>query len=134
MFVNLHTLSFTQMCFKNVMLMFDSTKKHYKSLAFLYYFVQGLRYEATIHISTSLISRWKRRHDVKFNVMSGEAINVNEGNVLDWKHYLHTILNKCKPMDIYNVRESSLSWGILPDWTLAFKLENAPGGIILKNI
>ena len=81
-------------------------------------FANGCGYDSPnerLHV----LDRWKLRHDINNEALSGEASAVNESVVSDWKHErLLELLKKWSPSDIYNVDETALFWKKLDlSWT-----------------
>ena len=79
--------------------------------------------------SNGWIQRFKLRHDLTFKTVCGEAADVVDSVLCDWKKsVLDDILKRYKQCDIFNVDECGLFFRVLPDKTLTFKKEKCVGG------
>ncbi|XP_017466100.1 PREDICTED: tigger transposable element-derived protein 6-like [Rhagoletis zephyria] len=77
--------------------------------------------------SDGWLNKWRLRNNVSFKCISGEAADVNQDDVEQFRTKLPTLLNGYKPEDIYNADESGLFFRALPDKTLALKSEKCVG-------
>ncbi|XP_017475007.1 PREDICTED: tigger transposable element-derived protein 6-like [Rhagoletis zephyria] len=82
--------------------------------------------------SDGWLNKWRLRNNVSFKCISGEAADVNQDDVEQFRTKLPTLLNGYKPEDIYNADESGLFFRALPDKTLALKSEKCVGGKLSK--
>lgn len=79
--------------------------------------------------SIGWLDKWKRRHDVVFRVVSGEAAAVNTSAISTWfEDQWKPVCDQYKPEDIYNADETGVFWRMLPDRTLSFSGEKCSGG------
>lgn len=82
--------------------------------------------------SDGWLQKWRKRHNVSFKCISGEAADVNQEDVNQFLEKLPSMLLGYKPDDIYNADESGLFFRALPDKTLAFKSQKCTGGKLSK--
>jgi len=82
-------------------------------------------------VSEGFISKFKKRHNIQFRVISGEAGAVNTDVINDW------ILNTWPKLrdgylddDIFNADECGLFYKMLPNKTLEFKGRRYTVGIL----
>ncbi|XP_053966944.1 tigger transposable element-derived protein 6-like [Anastrepha ludens] len=78
--------------------------------------------------SDGWLNKWRIRNNVAFKCVSGEAADVNQDGVEQFRTKLPSLLTGYKPQDIYNADESGLFFRVLPDKTLALKSEKCVGG------
>ena len=80
------------------------------------------------------IQRFKKRHNIKTRKQVGEAGNVDQQSVEDWKaSALPEIKAQYGDNDIFNLDETGLFWEVLPDRTMSFKGDRCVGGKKSKN-
>lgn len=82
--------------------------------------------------SNGWLSSFKRRHDLTFGAISGEAGDVNSDVVADWMRKLPEIIRGYELKDIANCDETALFFRALPQKTLHFKGEKCSGGKFCK--
>lgn len=76
----------------------------------------------------SWIERFKKRHKIKFSVISGEANSVNMKVVDDWlTSKWPELRSKYEERDIFNADETGLLFKALPSKTLAFQSDKCIG-------
>ncbi|KAL4096550.1 hypothetical protein QTP88_021480 [Uroleucon formosanum] len=74
------------------------------------------------------LSRWKNRHEIKFNHVHGEKASADESASNDWKvDRLKIILNEFSPDNIFNADETGLYYQATPDGSLCFKKDVLSG-------
>ena len=79
--------------------------------------------------SDGWIRRWKKRYNISFKTISGEANSVTAGMVAPWKETsLPTLLSNYHLEDIYNADEFGLFYECLPSKSLHLKSEKCVGG------
>ncbi|XP_054746495.1 tigger transposable element-derived protein 4-like [Anastrepha obliqua] len=59
--------------------------------------------------SDGWLNKWRIRNNVAFKCVSGEAADVNQDGVEQFRTKLPFLLTGCKPQDIYNADKSGLS-------------------------
>jgi len=74
------------------------------------------------------LSRFKSRHIIGCNRISGEKSTVSQETIDNWHERLQTILEGYQPRDIFNMDETGLYYRALPDKTLAVKGTDVSGG------
>jgi hypothetical protein len=73
-------------------------------------------------VSESWIVRFRERHGISFQCVSGEAGAVDAGSVGEWiQNVWPTISAGYSPDDIFNADEFGLFYKLLPDKTLSVK-------------
>lgn len=82
--------------------------------------------------SNGWLSRWRKRYNISFKQISGEAASVNEVDVCQFREKLPHLLHGYKPQNIYNLDETGLFFRALPNKTLALKSETCHGGKLSK--
>ena len=83
--------------------------------------------------STGWIDRFKKRYNIVFGKVSGEAGSVNLIEVDDWINKIwKKIKNDYSDADIFNFDETGLFYQLMPDKTLKFKNETCSGGKLSK--
>ena len=74
------------------------------------------------------LSRWKRRHELKFKKVHGEKL---DADLTSAGQYVATVLPQLikdyRPCDIFNADETGLYWRALPDGTTAKSSEQVSG-------
>lgn len=74
------------------------------------------------------LSRWKKRHDIKFKKAHGEKASADVLSADKWKlERLPEIMNEFSPENIYNADETGLYYRATPDGSLCFKKDNLAG-------
>ncbi|XP_054737831.1 tigger transposable element-derived protein 6-like [Anastrepha obliqua] len=82
--------------------------------------------------SDGWLNKRRIRNNVAFKCVSGEAADVNQDGVEQFRTKLPSLLTGYKPQDIYNADESGLFFRALPDKILALKSEKCVGGTLSK--
>ena len=82
---------------------------------------------AEFEASDGWLTSFKKRHNILFKTISGEAKSVNTTVTDDWKHRLQFIVAKYQPQDIFNADETGLFWRALPNKTLAVSSSDCHG-------
>jgi hypothetical protein len=79
--------------------------------------------------SNGWFERWKGRHEISFNTVSGEAKSCTEEMTASWEEStLPTILSNYELRDIYNADEFVLFYKALSGKSLQLKSEKCVGG------
>ena len=79
--------------------------------------------------SSGWLSRWKKRHNIKYRSVCGENASVDQSVCDDWKQStLQAVLQCYNHSDIFNADETGLFWRLLPDKTHAATGETCTGG------
>ena len=71
--------------------------------------------------SNGWLESFRSRHNITFNVVSGERGSVDLDVVDDWKQTLAGICADYSPEDIWNLDETGIVYRALPDRTLVVK-------------
>ena len=83
----------------------------------------------TFNCSDGWLDRFKRRKDVTFRVISGEAHSAPQQSVDHWlKNELPKILLRYEEKDVFNADETGLFFKLLPEKTHTFKGDSCHGG------
>ena len=77
--------------------------------------------------SEGWLTSFKKRHNILFKTISGEAKSVNTTVTDDWKKRLQFVVANYKPQDIFNADETGLFWRALPNKTLAVSAPDCHG-------
>ena len=78
--------------------------------------------------SNGWLESFRKRHNIAFNVISGEAADVSSETIDDWKKRIPSIIDGYALEDIYNCDETGLFYRALPDRTLSIKGQHCQGG------
>ncbi|CAF2002117.1 unnamed protein product [Rotaria magnacalcarata] len=78
--------------------------------------------------SNGWLERFRNRYNVRFRIISGEAGNVNNDTIEDWKTRLTKILENSDPVDVYNCDETGLFFKLMPDRSLVVNNDDCIGG------
>lgn len=78
--------------------------------------------------SNGWLESFRSRHNITFNVVSGERGSVDLDVVDDWKQTLAGICADYSPEDIWNLDETGIVYRALPDRTLVVKGSDCAGG------
>lgn len=78
--------------------------------------------------SDGWLHKFKKRHGIGQQKMSGESAAVDDEICEEWKERLRELLEDYAPRNIFNADESGLFYKCLPDRTLTFKGETCHGG------
>uniref|UniRef100_A0A914CZW7 HTH CENPB-type domain-containing protein n=1 Tax=Acrobeloides nanus TaxID=290746 RepID=A0A914CZW7_9BILA len=75
--------------------------------------------------SNGWLGNFRKRHDILFKTIRGEAGAVDLNVVRRWiEEELNPVLNEFDPEDVYNADETGSYYTMMPNRTLAFKGEN----------
>ena len=83
---------------------------------------------AEFKASNGWLESFRKRHNIAFNVISGEAADVSSETIDDWKKRIPSIIDGYALEDIYNCDETGLFYRALPDRTLSIKGQQCQGG------
>lgn len=86
----------------------------------------------TFKASSGWLDSFKSRHGIVWNQVCGEAKDVDQSVVSDWKEKLPSLVEGYDPKNIFNGDESGLFFRALPSKTLALKGEKCVGGKVSK--
>ncbi|XP_025208664.1 tigger transposable element-derived protein 6-like [Melanaphis sacchari] len=84
------------------------------------------------HCSNGWLEKFRKRNNISFKSVCGEAASVDEEAVNNWKAKIPEIIANYAECDIFNADETGLFYRVLPDKTMAFKNEICTGGKISK--
>ena len=74
------------------------------------------------YTSNGCHGNFRKRHDILFKTIRGEAGAVDLNVVRRWiEEELNPVLNEFDPEDVYNADETGSYYTMMPDRTLAFK-------------
>lgn len=82
--------------------------------------------------SDGWLTKFKRKHQMKFKTISGESAAVDQELVGLWKEQLPSILIDFDADDIFNLDETALFFKCLPNKTLTFRNDRCFGGKFSK--
>jgi hypothetical protein len=87
----------------------------------------------SFNASDGWLQKWRKRNNISFKCISGEAADVNEEDVAQFKDKLPSIpFYVALLQDVYNANESGLFFRALPNKTLTLKSEKCTGGKLSK--
>ncbi|KAI4472174.1 hypothetical protein MML48_1g05654 [Holotrichia oblita] len=78
--------------------------------------------------SNGWLECFRKRHGISHKHICGEAKDVNNETVEEWKNKLQDIIKGYEPCDIANCDETGLLFRALPSKTLALKSDKCIGG------
>ena len=78
--------------------------------------------------SNRWLDRWQKRHSVRMSTLSGEAADVSESIVDDWRRCLESVCKGYQLRDIFNADKTGLFYRALPTKSMKVKGEEARGG------
>ena len=78
--------------------------------------------------SNGWLNRWQKRHNVRLATLSGEAADVSEETVEDWRKRLKSICEGYSRANIFNADETGLFYRALPTRSMVAKGDEARGG------
>lgn len=87
----------------------------------------------TFKASNGWLEKFCKRWQISFKSICGEAGQVKEEDVAEWKNKLCDIIKEYPPENIFNADETGLFFRALPTKTFAFKNENCTGGKASKD-
>lgn len=82
--------------------------------------------------SNGWLESFRRRHNILFRTLCGEAGDVDEEVVADWKQRLPGLIEGYQAKDIFNMDETGLFFRALPNKTLVEKGKQCRGGKMAK--
>ncbi|XP_065357188.1 tigger transposable element-derived protein 4-like [Calliphora vicina] len=88
---------------------------------------------ADFSASSGWLERFKKRHNISFRTISGEAASVNQNDVINFTEKVPSLIEGYDSRDIYNADETGLFFRALPDKTFALKGETCAGGKMAKD-
>lgn len=77
--------------------------------------------------SNGWLEAWRRRHNVKFAVLSGESAEVPQAAIDDWTKRLPDIIKGYALSDIFNCDETGLYYRALPKQSMIIKGDSSKG-------
>ncbi len=86
----------------------------------------------TFKASTGWLDSFKKRHGIVWNEVCGEANDVNQDTVSDWKSKLEALTADYAPRDVFNGDETGLFYRALPTKSLCLRGEKCVGGKMSK--
>lgn len=94
---------------------------------------QALRYAQELNFpdfkaSNGWLDRWRKRNNVSWNTVCGEANSVSSTDVTTWKEKLPSLVNGYAARDIFNFDETGMFYRALPDKTFTVKGQDCKGG------
>jgi hypothetical protein len=85
--------------------------------------------DANFNASNGWLDRFKKRENLDFKAICGEAGSVDMNVVNNFtQNVLPSVLEPFQEKDIYNADETGLFWQLLPNKTLHFRNEKCTGG------
>ena len=78
--------------------------------------------------SNGWLESFKKRHNIKQFIVSGEAADISEDTVQSWHERIKHIMQGFKPEDVWNIDETGCFFRALPEKTLAEKHSECKGG------
>lgn len=94
-------------------------------------FAQRLTIESFV-ASNGWLEKFRKRYNILFKVMSGEAQGVNQAVVTDYREKIASLCDGYSPSNIFNCDESGIFWRGLPKKTLVEKGASCTGGKLAK--
>lgn len=82
--------------------------------------------------STGWLDSFKARHNIVWNEVCGEAKDVQESVVTEWKPKLRNLIEGYDPKNVFNADETGLFYRALPSKSLAIRGEKCIGGKMSK--
>ncbi|KAL4141823.1 hypothetical protein QTP88_004380 [Uroleucon formosanum] len=83
--------------------------------------------------SNGWLEKFRKRHNISFKSICGEASAIDRIAVEDWKKKLPNVIDKYEKRDIFNADETGLFFRVLPNKTMTFKNETCSGGKVSKD-
>jgi len=84
--------------------------------------------EESFSASNDLLESWKKRHNVKQVVVSGESGDVRGETVSSWKEWLPEIVVGYEAKDVWNLDETGCFWSAIPEKGFGEKDKGCKGG------
>ncbi|XP_025407826.1 tigger transposable element-derived protein 6-like [Sipha flava] len=78
--------------------------------------------------SNGWLEKFKKRHDIVWKQVSGEANDVNQETVVEWKQKISRLIAGYEAKDVYNADETGLFFRGIPTKSLVQKSESCSGG------
>jgi hypothetical protein len=82
----------------------------------------------TFEASSGWLEAFRKRHQIVFKAISGEAAAVDTSVVSKWKERLPDLLRGFEPKNIFNCDETALFFRTLPNKSLVEKVDSCKGG------
>lgn len=83
--------------------------------------------------SNGWLDRWKKRNNISYGKIVGEAASVCATDVENWKSQVWAdLIKEYEEKDIFNADEAGLFYKMVPDQTLKFKGEKCTNGKLSK--
>lgn len=82
--------------------------------------------------SNGWLDSFTKRHQITWNQVCGEAADINQQTVDEWKQKLASLTEGYAPQDIYNGDETGLFFRMIPSKTFSQKGEKCIGGKMSK--
>jgi DDE superfamily endonuclease/Tc5 transposase DNA-binding domain/CENP-B N-terminal DNA-binding domain len=83
--------------------------------------------------SLGWLERWKKRHSISFQIVSGEAGSVNDETIDSWLKNVWAVESEGYDYkDIFNADETGLFYKLLPNKTMSRKGKTCTGGKLSK--
>ena len=84
--------------------------------------------DGSFKASNGWLEAWKKRHNIKQVVVSGESGDVSGDTISSWKERLPEIIAGYAPRDIWNIDETGCFWRALPEKGFGRKGQECKGG------
>ncbi|XP_025414693.1 tigger transposable element-derived protein 4-like [Sipha flava] len=78
--------------------------------------------------SNGWLEKFKKRHDIVWKQVSGEANDVNQETAVEWKQKISRLIAGYEVKDVCNNDETSLFFRGIPTKSLVLKSESCSGG------
>jgi len=78
--------------------------------------------------SNGWLEKFKKRHDIVWKQVNGEANDVNQETVVEWKQKISRLIAGYEAKDVYNADETGLFFRGIPTKSLVQKSESCSGG------
>ncbi|KAL1448239.1 hypothetical protein WDU94_003519, partial [Cyamophila willieti] len=79
--------------------------------------------------SNGWLEKFRKRHNIAYKTVCGEAASVDKSAGADWKEKLPSICEGYSERDVYNADETGLFFRVLPNKTMAFKNETCSAAV-----
>jgi len=84
--------------------------------------------------SNGWLEKFRKRNNISFKSVCGEAASVDEEAVDNWKAKIPEIIANYAECDIFNADETGLFYRVLHDKTMALKMRYVPEEKFQKNV
>ena len=78
--------------------------------------------------SNGWLESWKKRHNIKQVVVSGESGDVSGTTISSWKERLPEVIAGYTPRDVWNIDKIGCFWRTLPEKGFGKKGQECKGG------